>query len=28
MIPEGEANVNFGILYFDAQESIDVVEMR
>jgi hypothetical protein len=26
MLPEGGANVHFGILYFDAQDSIDVVE--
>ncbi len=25
MLPEGGANVHFGILYFDAQDSIDVV---
>ncbi|WP_114326457.1 tetratricopeptide repeat protein [Candidatus Colwellia aromaticivorans] len=26
MLPEGGANVHFGMLYFDAQDSIDVVE--
>jgi len=26
MLPEGGANVHFGVLYFDAQDSVDVVE--
>lgn len=26
MLPEGGANVHFGVLYFDAQDNIDVVE--
>lgn len=26
MLPEGGANVHFGMLYFDAQDSVDVVE--